>query len=857
MSLRFKLKYLLYFFLVLYIVFLAVSIVQIDGLMNYARENIFFVKDKTRDIRSRINEQPNIVPGLLSNPGLLYDGLAAEFTRQENIRQPVLLDIKKYYPGNARAVDSLLEAFREYRAELRKLAAQMEFNDDFDLAVHNYQQELMPYVRQILSILNEMDVNMDLLAKEVDDRIKFRMNLLIGLSVGFGILLLLFFIMADRREAAKNHEIEYREKLFNQLSQNVEEVFIVASGSDDFAYVSPNIKALMGLDAEKTLENPSLLYASLPDADIADSLRSALDSPEISFPETTVIRADLNKSFLLRLYSIGNVSGKKERYIISFSDQTQSIQHQEALALALRNAHAASEAKSGFLSHMSHEIRTPMNAIIGMTTIALSRINELPRVKDCLEKISDSSRHLLGLINDVLDMSKIESGKFTINREPFNLLHNLNHIRNVGQVQAQAKNLDFEVIIENVKDDVLIGDSLRLNQVLLNLLSNAWKFTPAGGKTSLTVRQTETRDDIASFFFIVEDNGIGMSQEFLQRIYEPFEQASASVATKYGGTGLGMPITFNIVTLMGGTITVESKEGKGTKFTVALTFPLDEAGSSLNSSLRGLTALIVDDDPGSREHLALLLAKMGIESAAAQDGEAALEMARKAVERSQSYDIVIIDWKMPGMDGLETARRIREIVGEDASIIIASAYDLSVIKADANGSGVNEFVAKPLFSSTLHDALVAARHRREQGGQQREPEKKAYNFSGKRVLLVEDNEFNSEIAQEFLEMAKVEVELAENGAIAVEKMKKSPPGYYDLILMDVQMPVMDGYEATRQIRASCHPRAKDIPILAMTADAFTEDVAKALASGMNSHLAKPIDIDNLYENLAQYLNGGD
>ena len=503
-----------------------------------------------------------------------------------------------------------------------------------------------------------------------------------------------------------------------------------------------------------------------------------------------------------------------------------------------------------------------MNAIIGMTVIALTRLDDRSRMEDCLTKIALSSRHLLGLINDVLDMSKIEGGKLTIAHEPFNFKISLQGVINLIQPQALERGLDFEVSLSGVDEEELLGDALRLNQILINILSNALKFTPVGGSIRLEVHQLHKKNNNVQFRFVIRDTGIGMSQEFIKRLYTPFEQATSSTASKFGGTGLGMAITKNLVSLLGGTIFVKSEEGRGTEFTVELPFGL--SGRQLEKGkgeLEPLKVLVVDDDYDTCEHACLLLDKMGLRTRWVLSGAEAVKVVQESHVSGDGYDVCFIDWKMPDMDGMETVRRIRNEVGPETLIIIISAYDWGAIEEKARAIGVNGFIAKPFFASNLYNTLTSLTRRT---APKREievsapPESEAetahqhYDFTGKHILLVEDNEFNREVAQEFLEMTGATVESAENGSEGVALFTASETGQYDIILMDVQMPVMDGYEATRAIRASVHPDANSIPILAMTANAFNEDVAAAVAAGMNGHIAKPIDVTALYRLLASH-----
>ena len=530
--------------------------------------------------------------------------------------------------------------------------------------------------------------------------------------------------------------------------------------------------------------------------------------------------------------------------------EREAERNRQIIKDALTAAEQASRAKSDFLSRMSHEIRTPMNAVIGMTTIAAASLDNRDKLTDCLGKIGLSSRYLLSLINDILDMSRIESGKVSIINEEFDFRSFVEGISSLIYPQAKNKNIVFDLNIEGVVDERYRGDPLRLNQVLINILSNALKFTPEWHSVHLSIRETRRVRDRAYLQFIVRDTGIGMEQGLLTRIFEPFEQGGASISHSYGGSGLGLAISSNLVSLMNGHISVSSTPGVGSEFVVELPLlTVPDNTPKQDVSLEDIRVLVVDDDLVTCEHTTLILNRIGVDAEYVTSGKAAVTRVKSALQRHTCYNIALVDWKMPDMDGVETARSIRRIVGPDTLVIIMSAYDWTEIEARAREAGVDFFISKPIFQSVVQDVLLKATRRRQSAATL--PVQKE-DFAGRRILLVEDNEINMEIARTLLEFRNASVDGACNGQQAVEMFRSSPPNHYDAVLMDVRMPVMDGIAATQSIRGLNRADAATVPILAMTANAFAEDIEQSRKAGMNEHLAKPIEPETLYARLASY-----
>ena len=653
---------------------------------------------------------------------------------------------------------------------------------------------------------------------------------------------------------SKNTQILYRDEMFKKLSMNVDDVFLMVDAKTARVdYVSPNVEKLLGITVKQIKENIYVLGKLHPqdtEGQRSKHLKGLLVNEQREW-DFEYVHKKTGEQRWFHIIAMGSEIEKKQKCIIVMSDRTADRKMNQALSDAVSAAETANRAKSTFLSNMSHDIRTPMNAIIGFTTLAVSNIENKEKVRDYLGKILASSNHLLSLINDILDMSRIESGKIHLEETKVNLSDLLHDLKTIISGQIHAKQLELYMDAMDVTDEDIYCDKTRLNQVLLNLLSNAIKFTPAGGTVSVRLRQfPSTQKDCAQYEIRVKDNGIGMSQEFAQKIFDPFERERTSTVSKIQGTGLGMAISKNIVNMMGGTIEIKTQKNKGTEFIIRLMFRIQSEQHSVEkiTELEGLKALVVDDDFNTCDSITKMLVKVGMRSEWTLSGKEAVLRAKQSIELGDAFHAYIIDWRLPDMNGIEVTRQIRSL-GDDTPIIILTAYDWSEIEVEAKAAGVTAFCAKPMFMSDLRETLMTALgQKKEQNNDDVLPEAD-FNFKNKHILLVEDNELNSEIATEILTEYGFIVDTAENGAEALEKVSTSKPGTYDLVLMDVQMPVMNGYEATKCIRKLKDPALANISILAMTANAFDEDRKKALESGMDGFLSKPIVIKELVQAL--------
>ena len=657
----------------------------------------------------------------------------------------------------------------------------------------------------------------------------------------------------------KDTEILYRDELFQKLSMNVDDVFLMLDAKTYQAdYVSPNVEKLLGITVEQIHKDICILR-KLHSEKQEDPEKNYLEEIQVQEQrewDFEYVHLKTGEKRWFHNIAMGSEVNGKKKYILVMSDRTSDRKMNQALSEAVRAAETANKAKSTFLSNMSHDIRTPMNAIIGFTTLAVSNIDDKKRVRDYLGKILSSSNHLLSLINDILDMSRIESGKIHLEETEVSLSDVLHDLKTIISGQIHAKQLELYMDAMDVTNEDVYCDKMRLNQVLLNLLSNAVKFTPAGGTVSVRIRQYPGTVKGSELYEIrVKDNGIGMSEEFVQKLFSPFERERTSTVSRTQGTGLGMAITKNIVNMMGGTIEVLTEQGKGTEFIVRLPFRIQSKHQRIEkiAELEGLKALVVDDDFNTCDSVTKMLVKVGMRSEWTLSGKEAVLRARQSMEMGDAFHAYIIDWRLPDMNGIEVTRQIRSL-GDDTPIIILTAYDWSDIEVEARAAGVTAFCAKPMFMSDIRDTLMTAIGQKQAEAEAEILPTAGSDFRGKCILLVEDNELNSEIAAEILNEYGFLVDTAENGAEAVEKVKNSKPGNYDLVLMDVQMPVMDGYEATKQIRALDNPALAGITILAMTANAFDEDKKKALECGMDGFLSKPIVIEELISILQKNLD---
>lgn len=757
---------------------------------------------------------------------------------QSSIKGP-LDKIEALYLGDSEDVRALQDTLASLEMEQDSFLAYVAVETITGEAIEAYEQKhLEPFYSKALSeaehittVAQQKKVGYGKTSESLRKTILVSSVVLMALMVG--TLLISQSVLRKQRR-----ELVYRNKLFDALSLSIDDTFLIREAETGaIQYCALNMDRVLGTNPVS-----GAYYQGLKKVD-ADIFNQAVANPDFVSPfEKTVeyTRPDGKKCWLLiRIYKVQ--AANRSQFISVFSDRTQEIQSHQALKDAMLSAQQANMAKSEFLSRMSHEIRTPLNAIIGMMTIAAAHVTDPSRVENCITTATLSSKQLLMIINDVLDMSKIDSNKMIVQSEPFDIFQVVNAFVSTVFAQAKAKQIEFTEKMEGFGEHtVFIGDELRLNQILLNLSSNAVKFTPPGGKIHLAVTRMASKNKVDMIRFVLSDTGIGMAPDAIDRIFQPFEQADGTIAGRFGGTGLGMSITKNLVSLMNGTIHVESELGKGSSFVVDIPFQRGEDNlDEPDFDHQKLSALIVDDDILVCEQSVSLMEKIKIYSEYRMSGVEALDRLREVRRQGCDFDICLIDWKMPDMDGVELTRRIRREIGMAVPIVMISAYDVTEIEDEARKAGVNGFLPKPLYRSSVYHAIKDA----VEGTIM--PDVAENPLKGKRLLLVEDNVINQEIAEQLLQDKGARVQRAADGREALEAFMNSKPGEYDAILMDVQMPVMNGYEAAQRIRTSSHPQAMRIPIVAVTANAFSDDVSAALAAGMNAHVSKPLDIGQL------------
>ena len=783
-----------------------------------------------------------------------FDGESDNYVVDENGK--IILNGSSYRKEDSRfynLFDHLTSAMDKGKEESRKIIDQIANGKRgvLEVRINGVEQYL---------VYSKLDISSWILVGMIESAVVNRninsfqkATVILCVAIGMTMLLvfyLIFFYMYKRGKERQNEEIRFRDGLFDNLSRNVNQVFIIMdSGKDSVVYVTPNVYSVLGVEEEKIYSDISSLDNVGSSISIRSRLKDHSSSKEgFSWTQDYINGVDGSKKYLeATVYH--TMFGSLERDVLVIADRSEDRMLRDALSASLEVAKNANNAKSNFLANMSHDIRTPMNAIVGYSTLLSHEAYSPEKVIEISKKIAFSSNHLLSLINDVLDMSKIESGKTSLNIEKVELSSVLQNIYEIVSVQVKAKGQSFKVRTQGILPDYFLADSLRLNQILLNLLSNAVKYTKSGGNISLTVEGRKGRGQNAHIRFIVADDGQGMSPEFIDTIFDPFSRERNAENSGVQGTGLGMSITKSLIDLMGGTIKVESEQNSGSVFTVDLDFAKVEDEDSRSFFLEhGITRLlIVDDEKSVCSTISRIVGEVGIQAESAYGGYEAVVRTVDAVKRGEPYDVVVVDLRMPDMDGVETVKRVRKEVGPNVPIFILSSYDMTDIEESAASAGVDILLPKPFFLSTFQHALDGYFNR----NKAREV-KDCDSFSGIKILIAEDNEINAEIIVELLNRIGVESTVTYDGKEVVEKFISSGPDEFDMVFMDIQMPVMDGYEAAKAIRRSSSPHALSIPIIAMTANAFEDDKRASMEAGMNAHISKPIDFESLKETILCY-----
>ena len=760
----------------------------------------------------------------------------------------VLKRLKHAYQGSDKEWDNLEDNLDEIKKQQNGFLLYVSADECFpqDQVIAYEEEKIEPLYQETTAMIDEMLEDAEEGGLQYVQNVEqLRVRVLV-LSIILMVAMLAVFIFSQYIMWRQRKELQNRSTLFDSLSKSIDNAFVIRDAkSGEIVYRSLNMERVLGISpTDETLyqglksEDVDEIYRYIGDFELAASYKKLVE----------YTRPDGEKRWvLLRLYRVNNLDTPQ---VISFySDRTNEEKQRIFLDAAMENADKANQAKGDFLARMSHEIRTPLNAIIGLVTLAIASIEDSAKVQDCLTKINFSSKHLLMLIDDILDMSQIESNKMKLQNEEFDIYQFINSFVVTIYSQAKAKNLEFKESITGFSEgSEYYGDSLRMGQILLNLVSNAIKFTPEGGSVFLKVEKLVTKKNLDIVRFEVTDTGIGMSEEVQERIFAPFEQADSSIAAKFGGTGLGMSITKNLVMLMDGKIYVNSKENEGTTFTVDIPLLKKESETKIpDFENMGLNALVVDDEEEECRHAVRVLQEIKIQAEWVMHGAQAIERVISHHRGNRDYDICLIDWKMHDIDGIEVTRRIRAEVGYDVPIVMISAYDYMEIEEEARAAGVDGFLPKPLYRTAVYEEI--SRELKEREGRQIQGKAKQKLLSGKKILLAEDNDINRDIAKELLELQGATVIACEDGKQALQAFQNSGIREYDAILLDIRMPVLDGYETAGRIRALNRKDAVIIPMIAVTAHAFSGDVTAALRAGMNAHVSKPLDIAELCDKL--------
>lgn len=760
----------------------------------------------------------------------------------------VLKRLKHAYQGSDKEWDNLEDNLDEIKKQQNGFLLYVSADECFpqDQVIAYEEEKIEPLYQETTAMIDEMLEDAEEGGLQYVQNVEqLRVRVLV-LSIILMVAMLAVFIFSQYIMWRQRKELQNRSTLFDSLSKSIDDAFVIRDAkSGEIVYRSLNMERVLGISpTDETLyqglksEDVDEIYRYIGDFELAASYKKLVE----------YTRPDGEKRWvLLRLYRVNNLDTPQ---VISFySDRTNEEKQRIFLDAAMENADKANQAKGDFLARMSHEIRTPLNAIIGLVTLAIASIEDSAKVQDCLTKINFSSKHLLMLIDDILDMSQIESNKMKLQNEEFDIYQFINSFVVTIYSQAKAKNLEFKESITGFSEgSEYYGDSLRMGQILLNLVSNAIKFTPEGGSVFLKVEKLVTKKNLDIVRFEVTDTGIGMSEEVQERIFAPFEQADSSIAAKFGGTGLGMSITKNLVMLMDGKIYVNSKENEGTTFTVDIPLLKKESETKIpDFENMGLNALVVDDEEEECRHAVRVLQEIKIQAEWVMHGAQAIERVISHHRGNRDYDICLIDWKMHDIDGIEVTRRIRAEVGYDVPIVMISAYDYMEIEEEARAAGVDGFLPKPLYRTAVYEEI--SRELKEREGRQIQGKAKQKLLSGKKILLAEDNDINRDIAKELLELQGATVIACEDGKQTLQAFQNSGIREYDAILLDIRMPVLDGYETAGRIRALNRKDAVIIPMIAVTAHAFSGDVTAALRAGMNAHVSKPLDIAELCDKL--------